>query len=61
MRPGLYSVYAFIKPKNGVISFVESSKMHFTVTPQQFGSDHAVLNISTAEDYNKDRVITYDS
>ena len=40
----------------GTLELVESSKMFFTVTPQEFGSDHAVLNISTAEDYNKDSV-----
>ena len=77
MRPGLYTVYAFIKPKagslaadwlrvrnqmrtryksTGTLELVESSKMFFTVTPQEFGSDHAALNISTAEDYNKDSV-----
>ena len=32
--------------------------MYFTVTPQEFGSDHAALNISTAEDYNKEQVIS---
>ena len=40
----------------GTLELVESSKMFFTVTPQEFGSDHAALNISTAEDYNKDSV-----
>ena len=40
----------------GTLELVESSKMFFTVTPQEFGSDHAALNISTAEDYNKDLV-----
>lgn len=52
---GLKSNETLVK-STGTLELVESSKMFFTVTPQEFGSDHAALNISTAEDYNKDSV-----